>query len=908
MSDTRRERWRLPSVKFGECATAALLIAVASGVVLAIPYDPADALTSVAAMALANPAAAFFRNLHYWSAQALLVLTLLHAWDHVRRREPRPLRFGVWLRICLTLPVLGLAAWSGFVLKGDLDGLQALRVVATTVADLPLVGPLLVSALFGRDESLHLVHIHHAATFTIALWLVLIEHGRLLWPRPVATLAVLVPATLLSLWVSPALHDGLSAVVKGPWYFVGLQEAFHWSPWPGLVVAVGVLPLLALIGMRWLGPRGKRATACGLLAATALYAALSVVGWAFRGADWEWTEVWSDGPRSLVVASVFAIPDPDAGPLRGRSVPMVMGRPEGCLVCHANVTGLSESHAPETIGCAACHLGNVFSLDAPTAHAGMVVVPGNLADVRRTCSGACHGTIAGRVERSLMTSNAGLVAVNRAAWDESHEDRGGAHIARVGFSPADTHFRQLCASCHLGLAKDEPWPIDEYPRGGGCTACHLTYSAGAFAALERYRAHGRTPGRKPPSIHPDITLPSDNTPCFGCHSRSGRISLAYEGWHEVDHELPDGSFPVRRRLDDGRTVVKVTPDVHASSGMLCVDCHTTREVMGDGIAHARQADQPHVACEDCHSTGRPPTIEASRAPEDGRRIARLRGLATGGRRLVLASSGDPFVNVHRDDDGTVKLLRRSDRGALESRPPRPECGDAVHGRVSCIGCHTRWAPRCPTCHTAFDPAGASYDSIADGPTVGEWIESGSGFTAVPPTLGIRMVGGEASAREVFEPFIPGMIATLDSSGAPGGASSRLFRRWYARVFPHTVTRAGRSCQSCHTDPVALGFGEGRLELVARGDRQGEWRFTPAHPRAPDGLPADAWTGFLQTRTGTFSSRDDVRPLAPGEQRRVLAVGACLTCHTSESDVMRASVEGFERVVERMSGSCLRATW
>ena len=219
------------------------------------------------------------------------------------------------------------------------------------------------------------------------------------------------------------------------------------------------------------------------------YAALTGVAWAFRGANWAWTDAWRTSPSSLVVAPVFATPDPAGEPLRGRALPVVMGRPEGCLVCHAGVTGLSESHDPATIGCASCHLGNVFSLDAKTAHAGMHVVPGNLAHAGRTCGGECHQSIVTRVERSLMSTNAGIVAGESCGMGGGESRRAQrAHIRQIGHSPADTHLRQLCASCHLGLPKTEPWPITEESRGGGCTACHVSYSPEAFAALERYRA------------------------------------------------------------------------------------------------------------------------------------------------------------------------------------------------------------------------------------------------------------------------------------------------------------------------------------------------------------------------------------------------------------------------------------
>ena len=78
-------------------------------------------------------------------------------------------------------------------------------------------------------------------------------------------------------------------------------------------------------------------------------------------------------------------------------------------------------------------------------------------------------------------------------------------------------------------------------------------------------------------------------------------------------------------------------------------------------------------------------------------------------------------------------------------------------------------------------------------------------------------------------------------------------------------------------------------------------FHPSGARLPaDGLPADAWIPFLGTRAGMVSTRDDVRPFTVEEQRRILRVGACLTCHPAESAVMRDSVRDFDAVVARRS--------
>jgi hypothetical protein len=55
-------------------------------------------------------------------------------------------------------------------------------------------------------------------------------------------------------------------------------------------------------------------------------------------------------------------------------------------------------------------------------------------------------------------------------------------------------------------------------------------------------------------------------------------------------------------------------------------------------------------------------------------------------------------------------------------------------------------------------------------------------------------------------------------------------------------------------------------------------------------------------------RDDVRPLSVEEQRRVLAVGACLTCHAPEAAVMRESLQDFDSAVSRRSSACRTAVW
>ena len=58
-------------------------------------------------------------------------------------------------------------------------------------------------------------------------------------------------------------------------------------------------------------------------------------------------------------------------------------------------------------------------------------------------------------------------------------------------------------------------------------------------------------------MHPDVALPVDNAPCFGCHSRSGRISLSYDGWHEANPPPPEAQLAGTRTLEDERIVAAI---------------------------------------------------------------------------------------------------------------------------------------------------------------------------------------------------------------------------------------------------------------------------------------------------------------------------------------------------------------
>ena len=889
---------KLLNITFGHLAFAAFFIAVVSGVVIIAFFDVNHAADSIGLMMMANPAASFLRSLHYWSGQFFLLFSLLHVWDHLRLSTEKKVKSGTWLRLTLAIPVLLMVMLSGFLLKADSEGLQARQILNT------LLHTIHVSfAFLGKPADLQVIYIHHVATFTIFLSWVIIEHVKRIWPQTRALLYSAIAVILFSFFLPAALHTPLDPVIKGPWYFVGLQEILRFITSPGLVLTLLALLLLGV----YLLPRLKEARVKDakrvLLALTFVYLFLSVAGFFFRGENGRFTMPWENpGLQEEILQKLkgaegyFGVPD------TLKRIPQALGRREGCLSCHGSTQGLSVSHA--SIGCASCHLGNALTLQKNLAHTGMIAIPGNLAHARQTCGTAsCHPGISERVQRSLMHTMNGVVSVDRFTFDEQALPDGHIPVEDAGNGAADTHLKNLCASCHLGKEKEQPGPIDQLSRGGGCNACHLQYNPAARQSLKKFKQDKKAGLH----IHSRLTIQADDTHCFGCHSRSGRIATSYEGWHETqmdESEMPAGSG--HRLLQDGRVFRFVSDDVHHQKGLACIDCHTSAALMGDGTLHQHEAEQEKIACADCHNTTYKNTKMLDELDGESLKIARLRGMALKGRRyLATQKEGVPIINSFMAKDGRPRLTGKLSGKTYPLRAPAEICTrGTAHDALSCASCHTAWAPQCLGCHTVYDPQKKGIDHLTGKKTDGRWDELIGEFMADQPTLGVR----SDSAGQHISTFIPGMILTIDASRFTDGPEKEIFKRLFAPLSAHTVSARGRSCTSCHNDPLALGFGRGQLNYEIKG-KYGRWHFIPAYAADKhDGLPQDAWTGFLKEGKKPYATRIDARPFNVAEQKKILRVGACLTCHKGDSKVMLRAMDNFDALLKQVSLKCRLPVW
>jgi predicted CXXCH cytochrome family protein len=243
-----------------------------------------------------------------------------------------------------------------------------------------------------------------------------------------------------------------------------------------------------------------------------------------------------------------------------------------CVGCHEDQqAGFVAGHAFAANDCTICHGGDSGATVEDLAHQGLVAFPGNLDNAEASC-GDCHAERVASVSESLMHTGRGMVHTTRLVIDGDPRPEHTRNLQSLGDSVADSMLRKVCASCHLGQPKTVHAIDVTTSRGGGCLACHIA-------------AH-------PEGAHPALTSEVSDARCFGCHSRSGRISLSYAGLAEVDES--------ELQLADGRKVAQLEADIHYAAGMGCKDCHYADDVMGSAGHAVHQRDAVVAECTDCH--------------------------------------------------------------------------------------------------------------------------------------------------------------------------------------------------------------------------------------------------------------------------------------------------------------------
>ncbi len=569
-------------------------------------------------------------------------------------------------------------------------------------------------------------------------------------------------------------------------------------------------------------------------------------------------------------------------------------RPHGeggsCARCHAGLELASATH----VGCVPCHGGHPEAASRDGAHAGMfgLADPSYPGRWEQGC-GPCHRHELERMRSSQMFTNTGMIAEIQATWEGERPgvkfaaqaadqfDSTGAPSAQRAVAELDhvsgELYRKFCARCHVARQNEA---LDGSGHPAGCAACHFPY--GEHAA---YTGADRTMRGKAPhsETHALQALPPMSA-CARCHQRSGRIALSYQGLNDGNNAL----VPTVRGLpgplsgSDGRSFTHIAPDVHFTAGMECIDCHTSREIMGDGYAAGNMQGQLEIGCEDCHGDGvsPPASVVVEREQELPLRESRHYGARiTPGTRMALTRRGRPYSNVFVRHDSVLVILKRSGRILVSPViAGSPEHRIAGHARTECYTCHSRTVTQCYGCHTTVDRRENGYDFIAQRETPGAFSEREDVRTLTPFPLAL-------DSRGKVSPVTPGCQTFVTVIRPDGSFEKREYVALYrgkpqlrfAPFFGHNTGTRAVGCAECHGNPTFLGFGqyaldEGRIEGTLLCEK---------NPRKPS-------DGFLSMSEGRVTAhaaitRDGSRPLDAGEIRRVFAVNLCLDCHDTGKD-------------------------
>jgi quinol-cytochrome oxidoreductase complex cytochrome b subunit len=270
----------------GGMSAVLFLLLVLTGMLLIFVYEPSPLYAHDSIVALQHNV--FFgkliRNIHYWSANFLIALLVLHLLRVYLTGAYYPPRQFNWVIGLTLLGCVLVANFTGYLLPWDQLSYWATTIVTGMLAYVPLVGGWLQGVVRGGSEigAATLVMFYAAHTTLIPLTIVLLM-GLHFWrirkargvviPRSpgeapdkpeeyVTTLPhlllrelsvalvlvafIMVISLLFDAPLGPAANPGMSPdPAKAPWYFLGIQELLlHFDP----VFALVVIPLLLVTG------------------------------------------------------------------------------------------------------------------------------------------------------------------------------------------------------------------------------------------------------------------------------------------------------------------------------------------------------------------------------------------------------------------------------------------------------------------------------------------------------------------------------------------------------------------------------------------------------------------------------------------------------------------------------------
>jgi quinol-cytochrome oxidoreductase complex cytochrome b subunit len=271
----------------GGLAIFLMLVLGVTGILEMFYYvpNPQEAALSVQTITYLVPFGGFVRNLHYWSAQALLIVSAIHLLRVVfTAAYGRPRQFNYLLGLCLFVLAI-LLDFTGYILRWDSGICWPLTTGTNLLKTIPWMGSFLFRVATGGGEAcstaLLRFYIWHIFGLTVTAMIISFWHafrvrrdGGIAVPPPglrtsserisrnelvrrevvailVAGIILILMATFLPAPIAPAMTAKPAFVesTRAPWFFLWVQQMLKWgNPLVfGVLIPLGILLGLALI-------------------------------------------------------------------------------------------------------------------------------------------------------------------------------------------------------------------------------------------------------------------------------------------------------------------------------------------------------------------------------------------------------------------------------------------------------------------------------------------------------------------------------------------------------------------------------------------------------------------------------------------------------------------------------------
>ncbi len=703
-------------------------------------------------------------------------------------------------------------------------------------------------------------------------------------------------------------------------------------------------------------------------------------------------------------------------PIRGHQTKMMQqiykkglaaGDPNGCIVCHGG--------HPRATTAKAAHSGTLSYFKTHEGPKEFYPDPGSPWINRNTC-GMCHKEQVSTQMNSLMMTEQGKIhgtlysfgglegyrhdignyvttnpadpheRIGTAAYQKYmqrlHQLNPQVYPAKMKKLPpaptaeqvaknpklsAYTYLREECLRCHTGSKGRQK--RGDY-RGIGCSACHIPYSNDGY-----YEGNDQSiPKNKPGHllVH-EIQSSRDAVvkvhgmqytgvpveTCTTCHNRGKRIGVSYEGLMETNYNPTYDEHGNPQPKLHTKHYLHLKSDVHMRKGMLCQDCHTTRDLHGDGFLSGATLGPVEIECQDCHGTTekypwelplgysdefatRPATGKprgtAKKLPEYLKKGTTYKPLDG----YLITARGNPYKNVVRDGQDVIvhlasgkdiklkplKELKREGKISKTGMIAMDQIQEHT-SRMECYTCHDTWVPQCYGCHVKID--------YSKGQQAPDWLAMAGDHDIHGATAAMRhsadrsyLIPGKVTETRSYlrwedpplvqngegriSPAMPGCQVVVTVIGKDGKAllknhvfmmpdykhpesKRKLPGIVMASVHSHTVQKEARSCESCHANAKAMGYGISGGKLY--GDMSRDWivdlktangkiiphRYTVQKPKL-ENFNSD-WSRFIDKNGNPVQTVDDhwnlAGPLDKNALNKLDRRGVCLSCHQTIPD-------------------------